>query len=190
MSAERKKLMLVWMVMITALITAGATIAFAQKSGGGVTGGDRLRPGTWGSQRASRSIGHARDNSRDVYRYSRDAERIEPSVAKSESEELGRSIEKAQKDTKAARQEAGNDAAALAALKSVEKHLAAATEHHKMLHEECCKDSVDGGVCMKHCSQILLELDKAQAEQDALIRDMEMKAKPARSTASPRPQQR
>jgi hypothetical protein len=73
-----------------------------------------------------------------------------------------------------ARQEAGNDAKTLAALKTVERHLTTAAEHHKMLHEECCKDEVEGSVCMKHCSQILLELDKAQAEQDALIRSMEI----------------
>ena len=95
---------------------------------------------------------------------------------KSESEELGRNIGKAQKEMTVARQEAGNDAGALASLKSAEQHLAAAAEHHKMLHEECCKDAVDGSVCMKHCNQILLELDKAQAEQDALIRAIEMKS--------------
>ena len=190
MSAERKKLMLVWVVMITTVIATGGTIAFAQKSGGGVTGGDRLRPGTWGNQRASRSIGHARNYSQDIYRYSRDAERVEPSVAKSESEELGRNIAKAQKEVTDARQEVGKDAQALATLKSVEQHLTAAADHHKMLHEECCKDSVDGGVCMKHCNQILLELDKAQAEQDAVIRGLEMKAAASRGAAPPKAQQR
>jgi hypothetical protein len=65
----------------------------------------------------------------------------------------------------------------LAALKSIEKHLTTAADQHTKLHEECCKDSVDGDVCMKHCNQILLELDKAQAEQDALIRSMEMGTK-------------
>ena len=99
-------------------------------------------------------------------------------------------LTKAQKEVAVARHEAGNDAAALAALKSVEQHLAAAAKHHQMLHEECCKDSVDGGICMRHCNQILLELDKAQAEQDALIRDLEIKAKPARGTPPTRAQQR
>ena len=189
MSAKQRKLIPVWMVMIAVVIATGGTIALAQKSGGGVTGGDRLRPGTWGSERASRSIQHARDNSHDVYRYSRDADHVDPVVAKAQSEELGHSIEKAQKDTKATRQELGNDPAALAALKSVEKHLAAAVEHHKMLHEECCKDSVDGGVCMKHCNMILAELDKAQVEQDALIREIETKAKTAGGAAPSRHQQ-
>lgn len=128
------------------------------------------------NQRASRSIGHARNYSRDIYRYSRDASQMDPAVAKSESEELGHNISKAQKEIAEARKDAGNDPETLAALKSVEQHLANAAKQHAMLHDECCKDSVDGGVCMKHCNQILLELDKAQAEQDALIRTMEMQA--------------
>ena len=190
MSIERTKFTLVGMAIISAVLAVGLNNALAQKSGGGVVGEARLHPGTWGNQRASRSIGHARNYSQDIYRYSRDAERVEPSVTKSESEELGRNIAKAQKDMTVARQEAGNDVAALATLKSVEQHLAAAAEHHKMLHEECCKESVDGSVCMKHCSEILLELDKAQAEQDALIRALEIKAAKPRGPSSPKPQQR
>jgi hypothetical protein len=193
MSAERTKVMLVGMAIIVAVLAVESNNALAQQSGGGVVGGDRLRPGTAGTagnQRASRSIRHARNYSRDMYRYSRDAERVEPSVAKSDSEELGRNIAKAQKEMTAARQEARNDAAALATLKSVEQHLAAAAVHHKLLHEECCKDSVDSGVCMKHCNQILLGLDKAQAEQDSLIRALEMKAAAPRRTAPPKLQQR
>lgn len=131
------------------------------------------------NQRTSRSVRHARSYSRGVYQYSRDADRIDPAVAKSESEELGHNITKAQKDLATARQEAGNDAKTLAALKTVDQHLTAAAEHHKMLHEECCKDEVEGSVCMEHCNQILLELDKAQAEQDALIRSMEIKSRSA-----------
>jgi len=129
------------------------------------------------NQRTSRSVRHARSYSRGIYEYSRGADRIDPAVAKSESEELGHNITKAQKDLAMARQEAGNDAKTLAALKTVDQHLTTAAEHHKMLHEECCKDEVEGSVCMEHCNQILLELDKAQAEQDALIRSMEMKEK-------------
>lgn len=137
------------------------------------------------SQRTSRSIRHARDYSRDIYRYSRDAGQPKPAVAKSESEELGRNISKAQKELAAAKTEAGDDAATLAALKSIEQHLTAAATQHAMLHEECCKDAVDGSVCMKHCSKILLELDKAQAEQDALIRDIEMKTPRPSSASAP-----
>ena len=126
------------------------------------------------SQRTSRSVRHARSYARGIYRYSRDTDRIEPTVAKAESEEFGRNISKAQKDLATARTEAGNDAKTLDSLKSIEQHLAVAAKHHQMLHEECSKESVDGMVCMECCNNILLELDKAQAEQDALIRSMEM----------------
>lgn len=136
------------------------------------------------NQRTSRSIRHSRDYARDIYRYSRDADQITPATAKEESEELGRNIAKAQKELATARAEAGNDAKTLAALKSIEQHLAVAAQHHQMLHEECCKSSVDGMVCMDCCNNILLELDKAQTEQDALIRSMEMKVKSSGGTST------
>jgi hypothetical protein len=88
---------------------------------------------------------------------------------------LGRNIAEAQTELAAAREDAGTDPETIAALKSVNQHLAAAAKHHAMLHEECCKDSVDGSVCMNCCNNILLELDKAQAEHDALIRSLEIK---------------
>ena len=131
-------------------------------------------------QRASRSMRHARDYSRDIYRYSRDARQIDPAIAKSESEELGRNIAQAQKELTTAKSEAGKDNETLAALKSIEQYLAAAAAQHAMLHDECCKDAVDGSVCMKHCNQILLELDKAQAEHDALMRSKEIDAQSSR----------
>jgi hypothetical protein len=129
----------------------------------------------WAQHRAARSTRHARTYAQDVYHYSRHVHRVDPIVAKSDSEELGRNITKAQQDIGIARKEAGNDTATVAALKSIEKHLTAAAEQHKMLHMECCKDAVDGNVCMTHCNQIMLELDKAQAEQDALIRALDIK---------------
>ena len=179
MSYQRKKVLKLWMVIITALVLAGPTTAVAQRSDvqAGVTGGARLRPGTWANRRASRHVRHARDYSRDIYRYSRDAVYISPIVAKAESEELGRNIAKAQKEVATFRQEAGNDVATIAALKSIDKHLASAVKQHKMLHEECCKPSVDGRVSMNCCSAIILDLDKAQAEHDALLRSLEVKAK-------------
>lgn len=139
----------------------------------------RTRPsgqiGSWANQRASRSVQHARNYSRDIYRYSRDAQRMEPAVAKSQSEELGRNITNAQQELATVSKEVSSDPDAVAALKSINEHLAAAAKQHKMLHEECCKDSVDGSMCMNCCNKIILELDKAQAEHDALIRSLEMK---------------
>ena len=41
-------------------LAVSASAAFAQRSGGGVTGDARLHPGTWGSQRSSRSYSNSR----------------------------------------------------------------------------------------------------------------------------------
>jgi len=168
---ELQRIVLVIVLALLAdLVLSSATVAASPS-----LGYPKGRP-YYGSERASRSVRHARSYARGIYKYSRDSESIEPAVAKAESEELGRNITKAQKDLASVRNDAGNDAKTLAALKAVEEHLAAAAEHHKMLHEECCKDAVHGDVCMKHCNEILLELDMAQAKQDALIRSLEIGA--------------
>lgn len=181
MSCKRKDLLALWVVIVAALVLTEPTSAVAQRTRvhGGVTGGARLRPGpgTWANQRTSRRVQHARDYSRDIYRYSRDAQHIEPAVVKSESEELGRNITEAQRELAAARQELGDDSATMAALKSIGDHLAAAGKHHKMLHEECHKPSVNRTACMKHCNTVILELDKAQAEHDALMRSRAIRTK-------------
>ncbi len=177
---DHKRWLNLGVIILTAVVAAGPTVAQAQrKSPGGVTGGDRLRPqSSYNNQRASRSIRHARDYSRDIYHYSRVPETIQPSVAKADAEELGRSIKTAQQELATVRQEVGNDPAGTQTLKTIDQHLGTAEKQHKMLYEECCKESVDGLACMKHCNQILLELDKAQAEHDALMRSMEIKSQP------------
>lgn len=155
-------------------IWADVPMAQAQRSGGGVTGGARLRPGSWNQQRASRSVRHARDYARGIYEHSRDAGTIPVDIARAESEELGRNIANAQQELQAVRQEVGQDPAAAASLKTINEHLSKAATEHAMLHKECGKESIDGSACMKHCNQILLELDKAQAEHNALLRAMEI----------------
>lgn len=177
---EHKQLPSLAVILLTAVVAVGPTVAQAQrKSPGGLTGGDRLRPGSsYNSQRASRSIRHARDYSRDLYHYSRVPGTIQPSVAKADAEALGHNIAAAQQQLAAVREEVGNDPTASAPLKTIDQHLASAEEQQKMLYKECCKESIDSLACMKHCNQILLELDKAQAEHDALMRSLEIKAQP------------
>lgn len=163
-------------VALTAAVLAGPSDSMAQnqrKSPGGVTGEGRLHPGTWNNHRASRSLRHASDYTRDISSYARGVDRIVPAVVKSESEELGRIIAQGQKEIAAAREFAGADTGAQTAYKSIDERLSAAAKHHAMLHEECCKDSVDGKVCAKCCNDILMELDKAKAEHDALIKSLE-----------------
>lgn len=135
--------------------------------------------GFWENQRASRSIQHARDYSRDLYRYSREAQVVSPEVAKAESVELGRNIERAQKELTTVGKQHANDKQVQTALESINKHIAKAAEVHKTLHEECCKDAPDGGVTMHCCSEITKELEKAAAEHAALLRTFQQRPKAA-----------
>lgn len=138
----------------------------------------KLHPGKgfWENQRASRSIQHARDYSRGLYRYSRDTQVVRPEVAKSESEELSRNIGKAGKELTAVGKQYEGDKEVQTALETISRHIAKAAEVHKQLHEECCKDAPDDGVTMHCCSQITKELDKAAAEHAALLRTLGQRA--------------
>ena len=161
--------------LVATMLVADASTAWGQRPRSAIE--RRLHPGRgfWANRRAYRNMRHARDYSQSIYNYSRDAATIEPQVAKAESERLGQDIAGAQKELAIARKEAGKDKDTLAALDVVEKHLAKAAEMHKALHEECCKDDVDGGICAKHCSEITKELEKAMTEHAALIRKHELK---------------
>lgn len=138
----------------------------------------RQRPGQgfWANQRASRNLQHARDYSQSLYRYSRGVETMEPEVAKSESEELGRKLVATKKEIDAVSKKIGDDKDAQASLKMIGDHLNKAMAKHKELHTECCKEEVDGTVCAMCTSEITKELEKAAAEHAALQRYLELKA--------------
>jgi len=140
----------------------------------------RQRPGKgfWANQRASRSLRHARDYSRDIYRYSRQAEIISPQVARAEVQNLGRNINLAKKEIAVVRNGFEGNKEVISALAAIDKHIAKAAETHKKLHEECAKDAPDGHMCASCCSDITKELDKALAEHAALIRKLEGKPAP------------
>lgn len=150
--------------------------AAAQRDAGAKARGE-IGTGFWTNRRASRSMQHARDYSRGLYRYSRDARVVRPRVAKSESEELARNIEKAQKQLADVRKLYSTDKQVQAALDVIDKHIAKAAKVHKELHEECCKDAPNRGVTMRCCSEIIKELDKAAAEHAAVLRTLERRAR-------------
>lgn len=125
--------------------------------------------------RASRNMNHARDYSRDLYYYTRDAQTIDPELVKSESKELGRNIDGTKKELDIIRKEYATDKEVLASLKVIEDHLMNAAAQHKTLHAQCQMDNFDGTTGMKCCSEITTELEKAIAEQAALMRKLEIK---------------
>ena len=130
----------------------------------------------FGNQRTSRNINHARDYSNQMYQYSRSVPTVSPQVMKSESQMLGQNIVYAQKQLAAVQEEVKTVPANAESAKLISQHLAKAAELHKELDMECCKATVDGKVCAKCCSDIVKELDKAAAEQNALTRQMDHEA--------------
>ncbi len=136
------------------------------------TSSRRLHPGKgyWSSQRASRSIRHAQDYSRDLYRYSGQKNNVTPEIAKTESAGLGKNIESAKKELTALAKQYEGDKEVQDAIKEINKHLANAGDTHGNLHGECCKDMPDGDSVMDCCSNITKELEKAEAEHKALMR--------------------
>ena len=125
--------------------------------------------------RASRNMSHARDYSRDLYYYTRDAQTIDPELVKSESTELGRNIDATKKELAKLRKEYAGEKEVLASLKVIEDHLANAAAQHKTLHAQCQMDTYDETAGMKCCSDITNELEKAIAEHAALMRKLEIK---------------
>ncbi len=183
---ERKMLVSLCVVIAAMVAISSPSTVLAQRDAGAKARGE-FGKGFWSNQRASRKMRHARDYSRGFYRYSRDARTIQPSVAKSESDELGRNIDATRKELATVREEYAADKEVLAGLKVIEDHLAKATAQYKTLHAECQKGTVDGIVGMKCCNVITKELEKAMAEHAAMMRKLEIKAGSGKTKDKPSP---
>lgn len=156
-------------VMLTGLALS-STAAFAQRDAGAKMRGE-FGTGFWSSTRsAGRYLQSANEGCQDLYQYAQTAPKVAPAVAKPASEDIAKNVQAAKKDLGTVRKEATGDKAVLAKLDAIEKHLAAAMEHHKKMHEECCKDDANSETTAECCSDMLTEIEKAQAEHRALLR--------------------
>lgn len=150
--------------------------------------------GFFETQRSSRGINHARDYARDIYQYSSPRPVyqynqgvpvtqystapavVSAPVMKSESQRLEQTIVVAKQNVAALQEKCKNSPSKLESVKTIDQHLTKAAELQKDLHMECCKETVDGMVCAMCASKIVKELDKAAAEHEALVREMEIDA--------------
>src|SRR5262245_52315261 len=130
--------------------------------------------GFWDNHRAAQSMRHARENSNQLYRYQRWVPAVEPEVVRSEATQLGQNIEKSQKDVAALKKSHGSNQDIVSNITVIEQHLAKAAEQHKMLHEECQKDTMNTEKGMECCNAITKELDKAIAEHAGLMRKLKI----------------
>jgi hypothetical protein len=158
------------LALAAAALTVGISEANAQRDAGAKMRGE-FGTGAYSSTRsAGRYLQSANDGCQDLYQYTYTTPAVAPPVAKKASEDVSKNVDAAKKDLGAVRKEAAGDKAVQAKLDAIEKHLAAAMDHHKMMHEECCKDHVDADKTADCCSDMLTELEKAQAEHRALMR--------------------
>ena len=185
MKPARVKLAGVCFAVVGAVILSSNLSAFAQQRSREYMGKPHYGSSTF---RAGRNMSHARDYSRDLYYYTRDAQAPDPEQVKSESSELGRNLDATKKELAAIRKEYAGDKEALASLKVIEDHLANAAAQHKTLHAQCQMDNFDETAGMKCCSDITKELEKAIAEHAALMRKLEIKelAKSKKETTPPK----
>jgi hypothetical protein len=168
------------------LLTATASVAFAQLDAGAKLRGDYGYTGARHSvQGAGTRIGHAREYTQQLYTYAQGCPTgtLQPPIVKQESEQIGNTIQAARQNLDSVKKVAATakDEDILKRIESIDKHLVAAADHHKMLHMECCKDEAGNEAIGNCCSDLMTELDKALAEHAALIRQLKPKApvKPA-----------
>lgn len=173
--------------LAAAVLTVGISEATAQKDAGFKIRGEFGTPTYQSTRSAGQYLQSANTGCQDLYQYVQTAPKVAPPVAKPASEDIAKNVGAAQKELGTVRKEATGDKAVLAKLDAIEKHLAAAMEHHKKMHGECCKeDNVDAETTAECCSDMLTEIEKAQAEHRALLRLLNPpKAAPAKAAPAP-----
>lgn len=97
---------------------------------------------------------------------------VSPRIVQAATDEIGDYIMKSEKHLAWMRRqaEAQKDKDTLASLDSIDRHLAAAKQHHATLCSCCLEDTVDAKAAMDCCQNIDDDLGKAISEHDALMK--------------------
>jgi len=97
---------------------------------------------------------------------------VSPRIVQAATDEIGDYIMKSEKHLAWMRRqaEAQKDKDTLASLDSIDRHLAAAKQHHAVLCSCCLEDNVDAKAAMACCQTIDDDLGKAISEHDALMK--------------------
>ncbi|MBY0588824.1 hypothetical protein K2X85_16750 [bacterium] len=127
------------------------------------------------SQSAGRRINHARDYVGGFRSYAAEAPKVVPMLGPEHVEEVSRNIVAAKKDLATVKKDANGDKDILTRVAAIEKHLDAATEQQKMMHD-CCKEGADGTKTMECCESCMKHLDAAHKEHEALMKKIDPKA--------------
>ncbi len=152
------------------VFSAVAAAAAPSRDAGSKARGDTTS--FWGSS-GGRSVRHARDYSRGYQSYARHAPTITPQVARHEAAGVGQNIASAQMQFGEMRKTT-TDAASLASLAVIDQQLVAAAKAHKLMHEMCKMETIDGAATMQCCKDVDAALAKALAEHKKMMKPFEV----------------
>lgn len=158
--------LLVFSVVAATLATAAPAVGTAKARGD-------YSPGAYWGQSGGRSVRHARDYSRGYQSYARHAPTITPQIARQEAAGVGQNIAAAQTQFGEMRKTT-TDAAALASLTLIDQQLVAAAKAHKLMHEMCKMETIDGAAMMQCCKDVDAALAKALAEHEKMMKPFEV----------------
>ena len=128
--------------------------------------------GFWANQRAARNLRHSRDYSIDMQRYTSRAARIDPAIARAESEMLGRQMQAVQRDLAIVKKEVAGQPEVVGNITNMESKLAAVSGTQKMLHAACSQASIDGQSCAEMCSKIAAALEEIVNDHAKLMKQL------------------
>jgi hypothetical protein len=99
----------------------------------------------------------------------------DPAVVKEVTTEIGKNLDEAKAHLAQLKKDFAGNKEAVAGIESIEKQLAGAFDHHKLLCDCCEKESFDKIATMKCCSALADHLDKILSEHDALMQKLSPK---------------
>ena len=174
MNISRRSLIGIAAALIAALALFSQP-AQAQKDAGAKMRGEHSVP-FWSSRSTARRMNAARDYARDFQRYVAANPKPDPAVVKEVTTEIGKNLDEAKAHLAQLKKDFAANKEAVAGIESLEKQLAGAFDHHKLLCECCEKESFDKIATMKCCTDLAEHLDKILDEHDALMKKLSPKA--------------
>ncbi len=168
-----------------ALVAAAALVfspaaAYAQKDAGSKARGEHSVP-FWSSRSSARRISAAHDYARDFQRYVAANPKPDPAVVKEVTTQIGKNLDEAKAHLGQLKKDFAGNKDAIAGIEGLEKQLAAAFDHHKLLCECCEKAEFDAIKTMECCTDLAKHLDQILTDHDALMHKLSPKpAAPAK----------
>jgi hypothetical protein len=166
--------MLVGVAVIVASVVLLPDAAYAQKDAGSKARGEHSVP-FWSSRSSARRIWAAQEYARDFQRYIAVNPKPDPAVVKEVTTQIGNNLDEAKKHLAQLKKDFAGNKDAIAGIEGLEKQLAVAFDHHKLLCECCEKEAFDKIKTMECCADLAKQLDQILTDHDALMHKLSPK---------------